>query len=160
MLHIIVVPLHIVGALVALVAGFLALRFPNGTPRHRFIGKLYLISWATLAASGVVIGARRPQLSVFEILNILGFASVLIAYGAVLARKKLGRVWLSHHYNWMLTSMAFLCVATVNQVIMRLGITYPLWVFFLMVAAPTPIISWYVRRLDKRYKFKQELAKA
>jgi uncharacterized membrane protein len=151
-----VVVTHVVGACGALLTGFWALNVPNGTPRHRLLGKLYLVMWFLLASAGVAIGWGRPGISVFEILNLLGAVCVAVAYGAVVVRRQLGRMWLHHHYNYMVSSLAFLVIATINQVLPRLGITYPIWVFFLMVASPSLVIPWYIRRLDRRYGFQKK----
>jgi hypothetical protein len=53
----------------------------------------------------------------------------------------------------MLSSLAALIVATVNQVLPRLGIEYPIWVFIAMCAAPAVILPYFQRRLDRRYGF-------
>ncbi len=155
MLHTLVVITHVVGACGALATGFWALNVPNGTPMHRLLGKLYLLGWALLAGSGVIIGWGRPGMSVFEVLNILGFGTVCVAYSAVLFRKRIGRSWMRRHYSWMLNSLAFLVIATINQMLPRLGVEYPIWVFLLMVASPSLVIPWYVRRLDRRYGFEK-----
>lgn len=160
MLHTLVVITHVVGACGALIAGFLALNIPNGTSIHRFIGKIYLVMWFLLFSSGVLIGLERPGISIFEVLNILGAGTVIVAYSAVLFRKQLGRIWLRRHYNWMVSSLAFLVIATINQMLPRLGITYPMWAFILMVASPSFIIPLYIRRLDRRYGFSKEVVPA
>lgn len=153
MLHTLVVITHIIGACGALVTGFWAFNAPNGTPLHRLLGKLYLLGWVLLAGSGAVIGWGRPGISVFEVLNMLGFGTVCVAYGAVLFRKRIGRMWKRHHYSWMLSSLAFLVIATINQVLPRFGMTYPWWIFLLMVASPSLVIPLYLRRLDRRYGY-------
>lgn len=106
--------------------------------------------WVLLAGGGTAIGWGNSGITVFEVLNVLGFGTVCIAYGAVLFRR-LGRTWLRVHYNWTVNSLAFLVIATINQVLPRLGIEYPIWVFVLMVASPSLVIPLYVRRLDRRY---------
>jgi uncharacterized membrane protein len=153
MFHTTLVVTHIVGAVGALITGFWALNAPNGTPRHRRLGKTYLLMWALLAGAGLIIGLGRPGITIFEVLNVLGFGTVAMAYRAVLLRKRIGHAWLQKHYKWMVNSLAFLVIATINQVLPRMGIEYPIWVFLLMVASPSLIIPFYVRRLDRRYGF-------
>jgi uncharacterized membrane protein len=153
MLHTLILVIHITGACGALVTGFLALNISNGTRTHRLLGKLYLVMWLLLTGAGAVLGSDDGGISVFEILNLLGVTCVAIAYSAVLFRRRIGPRWLRHHYNWMVSSLAFLVIATINQVLPRLGITYPMWVFVLMVASPSLVIPWYIRRLDRRYGF-------
>lgn len=145
---------HVVGAIGALSTGGLALfAFPNGSGKHRLLGKLYLVSWGLLAVGGILIGMCRPGISVFEVLNTLGIVSTVIAYNYVLRRKKLGRIWLRQHYQWMLTSLTFVVVATINQMLPRIGISYPIWVFYLMVVIPIPINALLTRMFDRRYGF-------
>lgn len=153
MFHTVVVALHVIGAIGALVVGSLAFVFPNGTRSHRIIGKLYLVMWATLAICGFIIGWRRPGISIFEAATVFGVLATAYAYAVVLFRRRIGRSWLQRHYSWMLGSMAALVVATVNQILPRLGMEYPIWVFVLMCASPTFILPLFQRRLDRRYGF-------
>lgn len=153
MLHTVVVALHVTGAIGALIIGTLAFVFPNGTRTHRLIGKLYLVMWATLAICGFILGWARPGISIFEAATMLGVYNTVYAYAMVLLRRRIGRTWLKRHYGGMLGSMAALIVATVNQILPRLGLQYPIWVFVLMVAAPVVIIPFVQRRLDRRYGF-------
>ena len=154
-----IVALHVIGATGALATGFLALlAFPNGSARHRILGKFYLACWVTLAISGLIVGMRRPGVSVFEVLTWLGMSCTLYAYSFVLRRKALGRTWLRHHYQWMLGSLTFIVVATINQLLPRIGIEYPMWVFYLMVAVPAPINIWATRAFDRRYGFAKPAA--
>ncbi|HEY0737273.1 MAG TPA: hypothetical protein VGD69_20310 [Herpetosiphonaceae bacterium] len=153
MLHTVVVALHVIGAIGALITGSLAFVFPNGTRTHRMLGKLYLVMWATLAICGFIIGWGRPGISIFEAATALGVYNTVYAYAMVLFRRRIGRTWLKRHYGGMLGSMAALVVATVNQILPRLGLEYPIWVFVLMVASPVLIIPLVQRRLDRRYGF-------
>jgi uncharacterized membrane protein len=153
MAHTLIVSLHIVGAVGALIAGTLAFIFPNGTRVHRWIGKIYLLMWATLAICGYIIGWGRPGISIFEVATAFGVLATVYAYAMVLFRKRIGRSWLQRHYSWMLSSMAALVVATVNQMLPRLGLQYPIWVFILMCLSPSVILPLFQRRLDRRYGF-------
>lgn len=153
MWYALVITVHVVGAVGALTTGTLAFTVQNNALRHRLLGKLYLVSWLMLGSAGVIIGSWHPGITVFEVLNALGLASTVYAYSFVVRRKQLGRTWLRGHYRWMLTSLAFVVVATINQVLPRMGIEYPIWVFYLLVAAPVPLNIVLVRRLDQRYRF-------
>lgn len=137
----------------ALITGALALTFPNGTPRHRIIGKAYLAAWLVLAPCGLMLGLRRPGISAFEVLTWLGLAQVAYAYGVIFFRKRIGRTWVQKHYSGMVGSMAGLVVATVNQVLPQLGVEYPLWVFLLMAASPFLWVPFVIRWLDRRHGF-------
>lgn len=159
MLHTIIVVAHVVGAVGALVAGILAFTFRKGTPRHRLIGKTYLIMWGIIALTGFMLGADLTP-SVFEIATAYGVFSTGMAYWVVLKRKQIGPTWLPKHYGWMLGSMAALIVATINQVLPRMGIEYPIWVFVLLAVSPAFIIPLIQRRLDRRYGFAKPTAQA
>jgi uncharacterized membrane protein len=152
MLHTIIVVAHVVGALGALVAGILAFTFTKGTRRHRLIGKTYLTMWVIIALTGFTLGADLTP-SVFEIATAYGVFSTVMAYWVVLNRRKIGPRWMAKHYEWMLGSMAALVVATINQVLPRLGIEYPIWVFVLLAISPAFIIPFILRRLNRRYGF-------
>lgn len=144
---------HIFGACGALVTGFLALNFPNGTRTHRMAGKCYLAMWLLLFVCGIIIGIRHWHVTGFQVLSWFSMGAVTYAYAMVFLRKRIGRSWLRRHYHAMVISMAGLVVATINQVLTNLGVAYPIWVFYLMVAAPSLIIPLYMRRLDRRYGF-------
>lgn len=153
MVHTLVVMMHVGGAIGALISGFLALRFPNGTRRHRFMGKIYLVMWVMLFIGGIIIGLGRPGISPFEVINWVSMAFVVRAYVAVLMRKRIGKTWLRTHYNAMLVSFASVVVATLNQLLQRTGVSYPLWVSIVLFASPSFVLPWYVRVLDRRYGF-------
>ena len=145
--------IHVAFAVVALVAGPLAVRFPNGSPRHRKIGRFYLGAWIAFGSTGFYLGTLHRGITPFEVLNVLGAGFVLAALYALWRRKQIGRRWKRLHYRSMLISYAFVAVATVNQVLMRAGLEYPLWVFGALVLVPFLVLPSVVRRLDKTYGF-------
>lgn len=155
-MHTTLVVSHIAGALVALLTGSLAFIYPNGTRTHRLLGKLYLAGWVVLAIPGYILGADDGRISIFEVAQTFGVFSTAYAYALVLRRKRIGRTWLPRHYNWMMSSMAGLIIATANQVLPRIGLEYPIWVFVLLCCTPTFIIPFFQRRLDRRYGFAKQ----
>lgn len=157
-MYALLVTLHITGAIGGLITGTLAFVYPNGTPKHRIIGKTYLAMWVLIAVTGFIFGMEDLRPSPFEIATAFSIFCVVKAYMAIVRRKKLGRIWLKQHYGWMLGSMAGLVIATVNQVLPRLGITYPIWVFIAMAVSPAFILPLIQRRLDRRYGFAKEAA--
>ncbi len=159
MLHTIIVVAHVVSAVGALIAGFLAFMFTKGTQRHRLIGKTYLAMWVVLATTGYALGADRT-ISVFEIATGYGVFSTAMAYWVVLKRKQIGPRWMAKHYGWMLGSMAALVIATINQVLPRMGIEYPIWVFVALAVLPAFIIPFIQRHLDRRYGFAEATMQA
>lgn len=145
------VAIHVAFALAALVAGPLAVRFPNGTPRHRRIGRTYVLAWLVFGATGGYLGLLRPGITPFEVLNLLGFGFVVAALHALWRRRRIGRSWKRRHYRYMLISYAFVAVATVNQVLGQAGLAYPLWVFGALALAPFLVLPRVIRRLDAAY---------
>ncbi|MBB6098687.1 putative membrane protein [Deinobacterium chartae] len=150
-MHLVLLLLHVGGAVAALVAAASALRAQPGSLTHRRAGRVYVISWVILTVAGFILGAADPDISSFEVLNALGMACVVIAMTAIWFKRRLGRAWLKTHYGWMLNSTAFLVIATLNQVLPRVGLSYPDWVFWLMVAAPFFVLPGVIARYDARY---------
>jgi uncharacterized membrane protein len=152
MLHTIIVFAHVISAVGALIAGCLAFTLTKGTQRHRVIGKTYVAMWLIIALTGYTLGADRT-ISVFEVATAFGVFSTAKAYWVVRKRKQIGPRWMAKHYEWMLSSMAALVVATINQVLPRMGIEYPTWVFVALAISPALIFPFIQRRLDRRYGF-------
>ncbi len=147
------VVVHIAAATVALVAGPCAVQYPNGTPIHRRIGRAYVGGWLAFASTGAFLGAQRPGVSPFEVLNALGATFVVLGLLPLWRRERFGRRWRQYHYRAMLISVAFVVVASVNQVLMRLGFEYPWWAFGLLTLSPFLVLPLLRRRLDRRYGF-------
>ena len=155
-----VVLAHVAATLVALALIPVVVRaaapLPGGAralPRHRALGRVYGCAWLVLGATGAWLGARRPGVSAFELLNAIGLTLVAAGtlVGAVPAvRRRLGAGWFRLHVRLMLSSTAFLVVATANQILSHLVGGYPMWVFWLMVAAPAFVLPRIGRRLAAR----------
>ena len=142
---------HVLVAVAALGLGIAALRFPNGTPRHRAIGKAYLLAWLGIGATGFALGADTPAISAFELLTAVGVGCVLVAYAAVRFRRRIGPRWLRWHYVWMTVSLAALVVTAVNQIVLQTWGDYPRWLFWVLVLSPFVVLPPVHRRLDQRF---------
>ncbi len=142
---------HVLIALCGLGLGWAALRFPNGTPRHRAIGKGYLLAWLGIALTGFALGADTPDLSAFEVLTAIGLGCVLLAYTAIRLRRRLGAKALRWHYVWMTVSLAALGVTAANQIVLQAWGPYPRWVFWGLVLSPFAFLPPFHRVLDGRY---------
>jgi|GEM_PF-1967617 len=155
MLYPILVVGHVGGALLALVAGAVALYVKTGSRPHKVAGKVYLLAWALLALSGALLGADDRQLTAFEVLNAISFGFALAAVLAVVLRRRLGQRWLHLHLEWMLSSLAGLWVATANQLLGRLAavleLPYPFWFFLLLCLAPFPLMPRLGAVLARRH---------
>ena len=141
------------GALVARVAGPLAVRYPNGTPRHRLCGRLYVGAWLRFGATGFYLGARHAGVSPFEVLNGVGAGFLGAGLWTVASKRRLGRTWKRVHYRMMLTSYAFVAVATVNQVLLQLGVRPSFWVLIPLALTPFLVLPRLHRRMDRAYGF-------
>ncbi len=146
---------HVLSAITALVAGMCAYLFPNGTKTHRRAGRGYLWGWGIFAPTGLWLGAARPDVSAFEILTVLGLCAVLIGAIALRRKRALGPVWRHQHLRWMITSYAFVVVATLNQLLNQLDVSSPPWLFWLLVFAPFLILPPLIRRMRARYPISQ-----
>lgn len=142
---------HVVVAICGLALGLAALRFPNGSPRHRRIGKGYLLCWLGIAITGFALGADTPAISPFEILTAVGLGFVALGYGTLLLRRRIGPRWKRHHYVWMSTSVAALIVTAANQILLQALGLYPRWLFWALVLSPFLVLPWLHAKLDRRY---------
>jgi hypothetical protein len=145
---------HVAAACVALALGVAAIRLRAGRRTHRRLGLAYVACWAVIGATGWVLGVQRPGLSVFEVLNLVGV--VLVAAGWSIpalapVRRRLGPGWRGPHLRLMLGSLAFPVIAGVNQLLggaaRALDVPYPMWAFYLLVAAPFFVLPRVGRRL-------------
>lgn len=150
-MHDTIVIIHVLAAILAVGAGPLAVRFPNGTPRHRTLGRLYVAAWVVFGTTGLYLGGIRPGISPFEILTVLGAGFVGVALYVLWRRQRIGPSWKRHHYRAMLISYAFVAIATLNQVLIHAGLEYPLWVFGLIALLPFAVLPRIRRRLDQQY---------
>jgi uncharacterized membrane protein len=150
-MHTLLLTLHVASAVVALMTGLLAYRYPNGSPAHRRAGRGYIWAWGLFAPSGLWLGAARPALSPFEIITLLGLCAVIIGVVALRRKRQLGPVWRHHHLRWMIISYAFVVVATVNQLLNQLEVSRPPWLFWLLVFAPFFVLPPLIRRVRHRY---------
>lgn len=142
---------HIVSALSGLLLGAAALREPNGTTRHRQIGKLYLLAWTGIASTGFALGADTPSISAFEVLTVVGVTFVAGAYAAVRFRRHIGSRWLRLHYTWMTASLAALVVTGLNQLLLLAVPDYPRWLFWTLMISPFVVLPPAHARLDRRF---------
>lgn len=143
--------IHVVSALGGLLVGGAALREPNGTPRHRALGKAYLLAWGGIAGTGFALGADTPAISAFEILTVVGAGLVAGAYAAVRWRRTVGPAWLRWHYVLMTASLAALVVTGLNQLLILARPDHPRWIFWALMLSPFASLPPLHARLDKRF---------
>lgn len=151
-MHTLLVTTHVLTAVVALVTGVAAFVSRDSTPRHRMLGKAYVGGWIGFATTGLVLGASDPIVSVFEVLTGIGAVCVGLGLCAAWRRKAIGSGWLHQHYQWMITSLAFVVVATVNQLLIQAGWPPPVSVFIGLTLLPFGVIPPIIRGLDHQYE--------
>jgi len=115
------------------------------------MGRLYVAAWLVFGTTGMYLGGIRPGISPFEVLTLVGAGFVGVALYVLWRRRQIGPQWKRHHYRAMLTSYAFVAVATVNQILIHAGLEYPLWVFGLIAIVPFFVLPTVRRRLDRTY---------
>ena len=150
---------HVVGALVALALGAVALRTRPGSPTHRRAGIGYVAGWILLALMGALMGHRHANLSPFEVLNALGASAVALGYLPILmpaARRRLagadGRGWLRWHLRFMVGSMPFLVVAGLNQTLPAVGVRYSMPLLVATTALSVVVTSQVANALLVRHR--------
>lgn len=145
---------HAIGGAVLLSLGVAATLAPKRRQRspHRRIGQSYLVLLVGVLTSGMVIGARHPGLSLFEVATpptlLLGLTGFAAARGPL--RRRLGGAWKAWHIAGMGGSLIGVVTATGFQVVPRLAGTHPVTMTLLWVA-PTVVGSVLIRRATARH---------
>lgn len=115
---------HVVGGVALLAAGVAAALAPKRRrSRHPVAGRTYVVLLVLVLVGGMVIGARRPGLSAFEVatpptlvLGLVGFAAARWPL-----RRWLGRRWKAWHIVGMGSSLIGVVTASAFQVVPRVA---------------------------------------
>ena len=95
------IPVHVIGGLVGIVAGFVALFALKGGRLHRKSGMVFVVAMLTMSVSGVVLAALKPSWGT----ALGGFLTFyLVTTGLLTTRHPAGRSW------WMDLSALLLAV--------------------------------------------------
>jgi hypothetical protein len=129
-LFIAIVGLHVLVALVCVVAGIFAMLSAKGPGRHPIAGSIYYWSLAAVFASATVLAVMRwaEDYPLF----ILGTLSFVAAFVGRRAHRRRGRNWMTSHVIGMGLSYIFLLTAFYVDN----GKNLPLWKNF------SPIVFW------------------
>jgi uncharacterized membrane protein len=112
---------HAVACLGALATGAIVLVGPKGTPRHRSLGRLYLI--AMLATNLTALGIYRR--GVFYFPHWFAIAALIaIAIGFACVRLRPGAYWRNAHLTAMVASYYMLIGGGVNEAFLRVGVLH------------------------------------
>jgi uncharacterized membrane protein len=110
---------HMALASASLVLGAFVLLDTKGTPRHRWMGRLYCFSMIGLNLAALGIYHLTGRFNLFHFTAILSLAMVLMGWAQVLLRHRLPN-WLYRHYIYMCWSYVALVAATFNEGFVRL----------------------------------------
>jgi uncharacterized membrane protein len=114
--------IHAVACLCALAAGAIVLGGPKGTPRHRSVGRLYLVSM--LVTNVTALGIYRNGVFFFPHWFAVA-ALIAITIGLVCVRLRLPRAyWRNVHLTCMVASYYMLIGGGVNEVFLRVRVLH------------------------------------
>jgi uncharacterized membrane protein len=113
-LHSSVSEVHVVAALLALVAGSCILAMPKGTRRHRWVGRVYVGSMAVLLLTAFRIYFLFGRFGVIHWGAVGSVLALVLGIGAV-ALRPVVRGWLRWHYLGMGASVMGLYAAFVIE---------------------------------------------
>lgn len=134
---------HVLAALAALVLGAVVVALRKGNPRHRWLGRAYLLSMLALNATALSVYELFGGFGPFHGLSLFSLATVLSAYAAV-RRRKPG--WKMRHAYFMTGSYVGLVAAAVAEVASRV----PGWSFSAAVVVSSALVivggmAWMMR---------------
>src|SRR5918997_1546908 len=114
--------LHAASATALLLVGALAIAARRRRAwNHARLGRIYQVLLVVGLGSGLVVGARDPALSVFEIVTPPTYAMGLLGYLAARRRRPfLGRPWVFWHIQGVGGSYICVVTATLFQILPRL----------------------------------------
>ena len=105
--------LHILGGLVGLTSGAIALSAPKGAKLHRRSGTIFVYAMMVLSVSGAVMAALKPE----RVSVLAGALTFYLAITALLTVRRQG-----HGFDWMgLSAMVFGLAVFIGAVIFGLA---------------------------------------
>lgn len=135
-LHSSVSEVHVVAALLALVAGTYLLATPKGTRRHRWVGRVYVGSMAVLLLTAFRIYFLFGRFGIIHWGAVGSVLALVLGMGAV-ALRPVVRAWLRWHYLGMGASVTGLYAAFVIESTYRFFPPAYFWAITLGLAAVT-----------------------
>jgi uncharacterized membrane protein len=155
--------LHVVAAVVAMIAGALVLLLPGkGGRRHRQLGWTWVVAMLVLNGTALAIYRLFGGFGPFHVMALLSFGTLAVGVtSATRARRhRLHRnpaarsMWVERHYYWMTFSYAGLVAAFASETITRLPATRPAGApgmsFALAVAGATCLVLVVASRWIRR----------
>ena len=109
--------LHVVSALVALLAGLFVVFWRKGKALHRLIGIVYVFAMLQTNVSALMIYHLTGHFGLFHVFAILSLFYTLAGLAMPLLRV---RNWLDAHVQWMKWSYLSLLAASLNEMAIRL----------------------------------------
>ncbi len=102
---------HTLAGIVALIAGAVNLLRTKGTPRHRWIGRVYAGAMYLLIGTSFFIYELFGSFGAFHVLAIVSGVTLTLGLYFPLRRRRYPG-WLEHHYFWMGFAYVGLVMAT------------------------------------------------
>jgi len=125
--------IHLVLALVALVAGALVIANPKGTRRHRRIGRVYLVSMTAMNGFALLNYELYGHFGPFHWMALISLATLA---GGYLEARRRSPGWMTRHAYYMAGSYVGLLAATVAEVASRV----PGWHFGIAVVTSSLLV--------------------
>ncbi len=126
---------HLIAAIIALIAGTLQLVMTKGTLLHKKIGLVYVAGMSVLLITAFMIYRLFGGFGIFHIFAIISAVTLLGGLMPVLLKKPDN--WLELHFSFMYWSVMGLYMAFAAEVLTRV----PETPFFGMVGLPTGAIG-------------------
>ncbi|MBM4204375.1 MAG: DUF2306 domain-containing protein [Gammaproteobacteria bacterium] len=149
LLHHTIGALHLLSAVIALLAGAAVLLRTKGTRFHVWTGRIYFGAMLMTNANALAIYELFGRFGPFHVLALLSLLSVLIGLVPVLRRKP---GWLERHASYVLGSWVDLCAAAVAEIsshLLRLPFGPTVIVSFAVVIIGG--VTWMRVSLAKRF---------
>ena len=138
---------HLVLALLAVVFGTLVIGAPKGTPRHRRLGRAYLLAMVGLNGTALAIYELFGRLGPFHCMALLSLLTLVAGY---LPARTRSTGWMSRHAYFMAGSYVGLIAALASEILTRLpGLS--LFTGVLIASAVVIVVGvWLMLRLIPR----------
>ena len=117
---------HALVGTIALVTGAWNLMARKGTPIHKLIGYLYVLSMAVLVLTSFSIFELFGGFGPYHAMSLVSGITISLAVYFPLRREKYEN-WLGHHYMWITWSYVGLLMATGSHLFEYGPVGWPFW---------------------------------
>jgi uncharacterized membrane protein len=145
MIHSTLGSIHLLSAILAMLAGGLVIAMPKSGLLHRRLGYLYVISMLVLNGTAFQIYHLFGRFGPFHGLAVMSLICLLGGFIPALARKRVAN-WLHWHYYFMTWSIVGLYAAFWAELFTRTLPMGQFWSLVLVASGVTSGIGFYVIR--------------